>query len=147
MKRYFMIALACILVMAIGIVVYGAWLNHKGENVITERMSNRALSLQGERVQTRSIRPQLGWPTVNLFSEEMVDAVARIDGVVQTVLVDRQSQVQQGQVLVQIQNEEIPLKIKEADSSIARSQAEQKRAYNSYQRQLRLIAGNASSKE
>ena len=34
MKRYFMIALASILLLSIGIVIYGAWLNKEGENNI-----------------------------------------------------------------------------------------------------------------
>ena len=147
MKRYFMIALGCILVLAVSVVLYGAWLNHEGENAITNRMNNRALSLQGERVQVRMLRPMIGWPTVNLFAEEMADAVARVDGVVQNVLVDRQSYVEQGQLLMQVQNEEIPLKIKQANSNIAKAQAEEKRAYNAYQRALELIRGNATSQE
>ena len=69
MKRYFMIALTCILVLSIGIVVYGAWLNKEGENNIAERMSNRALSLQGERVQMRNIRPVQRWSTVKLSAD------------------------------------------------------------------------------
>ena len=48
------------------------------------------------------LRPMIGWPTVNLFAEEMADAVARVDGVVQNVLVDRQSYVEQGQLLMQV---------------------------------------------
>ena len=147
MKRYFMIALTCILVLSIGIVVDGAWLNKEGENNIAERMSNRALSLQGERVQMRNIRPVQRWSTVKLSADEMADAVARVDGVVQSVMVDRQSFVEKGQPLVQIRNEDIPLKIKQADSNIAKAVAEQKRAYNTYQRHLSLLKEDATSLE
>ena len=91
MKRYFMIALASILLLSIGIVIYGAWLNKEGENNIAERMSSRALALQGERAQMKEIRPVQRWSTVKLSADEMADAVSRVDGVVQSVLVDRQS--------------------------------------------------------
>lgn len=145
MKRYFMIAMACVLVLAVGVVVYGAWLNKEGENVIADRMNNRALSLQGVPVQRRHISPVLRWQSVHLSADEMVDAVARVDGIVQAVMIDRQSYVQQGQVIVQLQNEELPLKIKQTDSAIAAKEADKKRTYNAYQRHQMLLDQNATS--
>ena len=147
MKRYFMIALASILLLSIGIVIYGAWLNKEGENNIAERMSSRALALQGERAQMKEIRPVQRWSTVKLSADEMADAVSRVDGVVQSVLVDRQSFVKKGQTIVQVKNEEIPLNIKQADSNIAKAEAEEKRAYNTYQRHLSLMQEDATSLE
>jgi len=147
MKRYFMIALACILVLSVGIVLYGVWLNKAGEQAIVDRMSSRALALQGEVVQVREIRPLQRWSMVKLYTEEMVDAVARVDGVIQSVMVDQQTLVHKGEVLVRLQNEDIPLKIRQADGNIAKAEAEQKRAYNAYQRQRQLIALHATPSE
>ena len=147
MKRLYMVGLVLILLMAIAVVSYGAYLNKSGENQITERMESRTIPLQGARVKFREIHPGLVLETVNLYSEEMADAVALIDGRVEQIFVDKSSIVRRGDVLFTLVNEEIPLKIQQADSNIAKAEAQLAQAKNNFARYTRLKEKNATSLE
>lgn len=147
MKKPYIVGLVFILFFAIGMVLYGAWLNKTGENVIAERMKERTIPLQGAKVQVRELYPKLELETVNLYSEEMADAVALIDGRVDQILVSKNSSVTRGQVLSTLINDEIPLKIQQAESSIAKAEAQLANAKNNYARYTRLRERNATSLE
>ena len=147
MKRLYMVGLVLILLMAIGIVSYGAYLNKSGENQITERMESRTIPLHGARAQFRDIHPGLVLETINLHSEDMADAVALIDGRVEQIFVSKSSLVRRGDVLFTLVNEEIPLKIRQADSNIAKAEAQLANAKNNYARYTRLREKNATSLE
>lgn len=147
LKRYFILALICVLTFAVGLLIYGAWLNHRGENAISERMANRVLSLDGAHAQVRAIRPVLHWTTINLYAEQMTDAVARVDGIFNAAYVKNHDHVTQGQAIGYIVNEELPLKLKQIDSNLAKAEAEKKRTYNMYDRQRRLQDQEATSLE
>ena len=114
MKKPYMVGLVMILLLAVGLVLYGAWLNKTGENKIAERMESQTIPLQGAKVQVREIYPQLVLETLNLYSEDMADAVALIAGRVDQIAVSKNSSVQRGQVLFTLVNDEIPLKIQQA---------------------------------
>lgn len=147
MKKPYIVGLAMILLFAVAMVAYGAWLNESGENQIVERMENRTIPLQGAKVQFYDLHPQLKLETVNLYSEEMADAVALIDGRIEKIFVSKNSNVVRGQVLFTLVNEDIPLKIQQAESSIARAEAQLANAKNNYARYTRLMERDATSKE
>ena len=147
MQRLYMVGLVLILLMAIAMVSYGAYLNKSGENQITERMESRTIPLQGALVKFREIHPGLVLETVNLYSEDMADAVALIDGRVEQIFVDKSSKVRRGDVLFTLVNEEIPLKIRQADSNIAKAEAQLAQAKNNFARYTRLKEKNATSLE
>lgn len=147
MKKLYFIGLALILLAAISIIAYGAYLNESGEKQITHRMENRTIPLHGEKIQYRNIRPVFSLKTINLSSDEIADAVALIDGRIQQSFVKKNSDVSRGQVLFELVNEDIPIKIQQADSSIAKAQAQVLRAQNSFNRYERLREKNATSLE
>ena len=147
MKKPYIVGLVLILLCAVAMVAYGAWLNKSGENQIAERMKTRTIPLQGATVQVRDLYPALELATVNLYSEEMADAVALIEGRVEQIHVSKNSQVQRGQVLFTLVNDEIPLKIQQADSSIAKAEAQLANAKNNYARYTRLRERDATSVE
>ena len=147
MKKLYMVGLVLILIFAVAMIGYGAWLNKSGEHQITERMENRTIPLQGAKVQVRDMHPTLFLETVNLYSDEMADAVALIDGRIEGVFVSKNSKVQREQVIFSLVNDEIPLKIQQADSSIAKAEAQLANAKNNYARYTRLRERNATSVE
>lgn len=147
MKKPYLVGLVFILLFAVAMVAYGAWLNESGENQIMERMEQRTILLQGAKVQFRNLYPQLRLETINLYSEEIADAVALIDGRIEQVFVSKNSGVVRGQVLFTLLNEDIPLKIQQAESSIARAEAQLANAKNNYARYTRLMERDATSKE
>ena len=147
MKRLYMVGLVLILLIVIALVSYGAYLNKSGETQITERMESRTIPLHGAKVKFREIYPGLLLETVNLHSEDMADVVALIDGRVEQIFVDKNSMVRRGDVLFTLVNEEIPLKIRQADSNIAKAEAHLANAKNNYARYKRLKERNATSIE
>ena len=147
MKKLYMVGLVLILIFVVAMIGYGAWLNKSGENQIVERMENRTIPLQGAKAQMRELHPKIFLETINLYSEEMADAVALIDGRIEQIFVSKNSNVQRGQVLFTLVNDEIPLKIKQAESSIAKAEAQLANAKNNYARYTRLMERDATSKE
>lgn len=142
-----MVGLVLILLFAVSMIAYGAWLNQTGENQIVERMENRTIPLQGVKAQVRDFYPRVVFETVNLHSEEIADAVALIDGRIEGVYVSKNSSVRRGQVLFSLVNDDIPLKIQQAESSIAKAEAQLANARNNYARYTRLMERDATSKE
>lgn len=147
MKKYFYIGLAIVLSLAISIIFYGAYLNSRGENIIANRMDNRHIALKGQVATTRNIQPVLNMDTIKLYSDKMADAVALIDGTITNAYVKRNSTVQAGDLMFSLVNEEIPLKISQADSDISKANVELKRAKNTYERYNQLMSMNATSAE
>ena len=147
MKKYYIIGLVLVLMCAVGLIAYGMYLNRAGENKISERMANRAIPLQGERAKFRNIYPTFVLDTINFYSDEMADAVALIDGRLTEVFVNKNSKVEQGQRLFTLVNEDIPLKIQQAESGIARAEAQLANAKSSFARYTRLLEKDATSKE
>ena len=111
MKKYFYLGIAIILIMALAIVGYGAWLNYSDEHQIANRMDNRKVQLSGATAAQRQLHPTLTLPAVRFTSENMADAVALTDGRIMQWLVGKNSPVQQGDLLLTMANEQIPLKI------------------------------------
>ncbi len=147
MKRIFYVGAAIILIASLLIVGYGAWLNYSDENQIAVRMADRALSLHGTRARVRNIRPILALGTINLSSDDMADAVALANGRVVEVLVKKNERVKQGQPLFVLLDEEMPMKLQQADTAILRAEAELTRARNTYERYTSLQQMNAVSQQ
>ncbi|WP_027407093.1 efflux RND transporter periplasmic adaptor subunit [Anaerovibrio sp. RM50] len=147
MKRYFYIGIAVIMILALGLVGYGAWLNYSDENQIANRMDNRVLQLSTSKAEYRDIHPKVSLPSVRFSSNNMADAIALTDGRITNWLVEKNTPVHKGDVLLTLINEQIPLKIQQATSAVSRADAQLAQAYSAYQRQGRLMAKEATSKE
>lgn len=147
MKKSYMVGLVLILLFAVSMIAYGAWLNQTGEDQIATRMQNRTIPLQGTKAAVRDFYPRIEMETINLYSEEMADAVALIDGRIEGIYVSKNASVRRGQVIFSLVNDEIPLKIQQAESSIAKAEAQLANAKNNYARYTRLMERDATSKE
>ena len=145
MKRYFIVGLAIVLALSLGAIFYGAWLNERGEYQITRRMEERRLTLHGARAVARALSPQITVNAINLFSNDMADAVALVDGRIVECHAPKGSFVRRGDVIFTLENEDIPLQRQEAESNILRAQAELKKAENNYNRYQILKANDAAS--
>ena len=147
MKRNFYLGAAIILIVAMLIVGYGAWLNYSDENQIAMRMAERVLPLRGTKAKIRRIRPVLALDAINLSSNNMADAVALANGRVIEVLVQKNEHVKQGQPLFVLLDEEMPMKLQQADTAILRAEAELTSARNNYERYASLHKMNATSRQ
>ena len=147
MKKYYLVSLVIILAMAVTLIVYGAYLNKTDENQIEMRMEERKIPLQGAKAKFRNLQPVFVLDTINLTSEEIADAVALIDGRIEKNFVTKNSVVGKGQILFELVNEDIPIKIQQAESAIAKAEAQVFQAKNSFARYERLKERNATSME
>lgn len=147
MKKLYFVGLVIILIMAVSLIGYGTYLNKTDENQIEMRMEDRKIPLQAAKVKFRNFRPIFVLDTINLNSEEMADAVALIDGRIEKTFVQKNSAVKKGEILFEILNEDIPIKLQQAESAIARAEAQVFQAKNSFERYERLREKNATSLE
>ncbi len=147
MKRYFFIGLATIFVLAVSLVAYGTWLNVSDENQIARRMDERALTLTGAKVEKRLLHSTVEMDAVRLYSENVADAVALIDGRIIEWYVKKNSSVKKGDTLLRLENDQVLLQIQQSTANVRRAEASLAQAYNSYHRQELLLADNATSKE
>ncbi len=147
MKRYFFIGIAVILALAVALVAYGTWLNVSDENQIARRMDERVLTLTGARAKKRSLRPLVEMDAARLYSENMADALALVEGRIVEMYAAKNSHVHKGDVLMRLENDQIPLQIQQANAAVRRAEAALAQASNTYHRQERLMAKEATSKE
>ena len=147
MKKFYFIGMTIILIMAVSLIGYGAYLNKTDENQIELRMEERKIPLQGARAKFRNLQPIFVLDAINLNSDEMADAVALIDGRIENIFVQKNSAVKKGEILFELVNEDIPIKIQQAESAIARAEAQVLQAKNSFERYERLREKNATSLE
>ena len=105
MKKYFMIGLGIVLALSLTIILYGAWLNERGEFQIAKRMSERSMELQGAKAAVRFIRPRFQLTAINFYSKDMADAVALTDGRIVSSVAAKGSVVRKGDTIMVINNE------------------------------------------
>lgn len=147
MKSYFYLGLGIIITLIVALLSYGVYLNQRGENEITQRMENLRLPLTGVTVQEREIQPMVELELVNLYCNDMTDIIARENGRVMQVFVEKNSDVTPGTPIMQLVDEDIPLKLKQVDSNIMDAEAQLVRTRNSYNRYKQLRATEAISLE
>lgn len=147
MKKIFYLSMSIVVVLIGGLLIYAIYLNRHSETIIAERMKNMKLSLQCSEAKIRDIRPVLKMSLINLYSNEMTDVVSLIDGRVTREFVKTSDRVESGTPIIELVNETIPLKLKEADSDIAEAEALLMRAKHTYSRYEQLVAENAISLE
>lgn len=145
MKKLFGLGIAIILLLAAAIVAWGAWLNYSDENQIARRMDSRKVELTAARAAVREFAPTIELEALRFGSKNMADAVALTDGRIVTWHVGKNGYVNKGEPLVSLVNENIPLKIQQAESAISRAEANLAQANSAFQRQERLLARRATS--
>lgn len=147
MKKLFLIVTGVVIFISIAIIIYGSYLNYKSENVIKHMFGKQTVSLKAEKVAFRDIYALIKRKNVNLQAQQMTDAVSRIEGNIATMYVGVNSKVKKGQPICTIENEEIPLKIAQIDSNIAKTNAEYVYYESTYNRYKKLYSLNAISLE
>ena len=147
MKKFFYLGMLATFALALILVGYGIRLNETDESHIADRMSDRAVPLSGAKTSVRIIQPVIVLDTINLYSNEMIDVTALIDGRIADSFISKNSHVQRGDVIFYLVNEQIPLQIRQADSAVAKAEANLSQAVASYQRYKELIDMEATSRE
>ncbi len=147
MKKYFILGIALVTILIASLLGYGVYLNERGETQIADRMENLRIPLVGEKARVREISPVTKLDLVNLYPEEMTDVVSLESGRITEVLVQKNSRVKAGDPLFTLIDEDIPLKIRQADSDILEAEAALIKAENSFHRYGKLREVDAVSVE
>ena len=147
MKIYFYLGMGIIITLIVGLLGYGVYLNHRGESEIEQRMESLRLPLNGAVVQERDIQPYVELELVNLYCDDMTDVIARENGRITQVFVEKHGTVTAGNPIMQLTDEDIPLKIRQADSDILEAEAQLVKTRNSFNRYSQLVESNAISLE
>ncbi len=147
MKIYFYLGMGIIITLIVGLLGYGVYLNHRGESEIEQRMESLRLPLNGAVVQERDIQPYVELELVNLYCDDMTDVIARENGRITQVFVEKHGTVTAGKPIMQLTDEDIPLKIRQADSDILEAEAQLVKTRNSFNRYSQLVESNAISLE
>lgn len=135
------------MMLAFGLVFYGVRLNQLDESHIADRMEARAVPLLGTKASVQTLQPIVVLDTVKLYSNNMIDATALIDGRIDAAYIDKNSNVRRGDVIFNLVNEQIPLQLRQADSAIAKAEAARAQAVASYHRYRELMEMEATSRE
>ncbi len=147
MKKYFLIAMGLVTVLAVSLIGYGVFVNYEGESIIQERMNNRAVVVSAAKAQYRNIYPQYEVPDAFMDAEVAGDIVAKVEGIISTSTLHKNLQVKEGDTVVKLTNRELPLKINQTESALKKAQAVEVQMRNSYNRYSRLMELDATSME
>lgn len=134
MKKYFYIGAILTFMLTACLVGYGIHLNQSGEHRISERVRSLRLPLTGTETKMRDISPCVVMDLVNLYSDEMTDVIALENGRITEIFAEKNSRVEVDSPILAMQDEELPLKIRQAEGDILAAEAELIRAGNAYQR-------------
>ena len=147
MKKYFIIAMTAVLLLVAALIGYGIYVNYAGESVILERMNNREVMVSAAVAKPRPVMAEYGFPEATFEAEHSADVIAKVDGVISTKLLHKNKQVQAGDVVAVLTNEDMPLRIKQAESSVKKARAIELQYRNSYSRYASLMEQDATSRE
>ena len=147
MKKYYLVAMAMVIVLAVSLIGYGVFVNYEGERIISDRMSKQAITVQAAKVEYRELHPSYEIENAQLQATNAADVITRVDGVITSNILHKNKKVQKGDLLAVLSNEEIPLRIIQAESALKRAEAAELQTRNSFDRYSRLVKLNAVAME
>ncbi len=147
MKKYYLVAMAMIIALVISLIGYGIFINYEGERVISDRMSKQAATVQTAKASYREIHPAYEIENAQMQTSNAADVIAKVDGVITSNTLHKNQQVKKGEVVAVLTNEEIPLRIIQAESALKRAEAAELQYRNSFDRYSRLVKLNAVAME
>ncbi len=136
-----------VIALVISLIGYGIFINYEGEKVISDRMSKQATTVQTAKAGYREIHPSYDVENAQLQTSNATDVITKVDGVISSNTLHKNQQVKKGEVVAVLTNEEIPLRIIQAESALKRAEAAELQYRNSFDRYSRLVKLNAVAME
>lgn len=147
MKKYYLVAMALVIVLAVSLIGYGIFVNYEGERIISDRMSKQAITVQAAKAAYRDIHPSYEIENASMQATNAADVITRVDGVITSNILHKNKVVKKGELVAELTNEEIPLRIIQAESALKRAEAAELQYRNSFERYSRLVKLNAVAME
>lgn len=146
MKKFLFGSLILGTLLVVGLIIYGAYLNKAGEQQISERMAEHRIPVKGVTVERRDISANTKFSALKLYSNKMIDVVSTVGGRIDKMFVKKRDFVQEGQIICTVIDDEMPMKVRQANISIKDAENQLKSAQNNFERQQRLWDNNATSR-
>ncbi len=147
MKKYYLVAMAMVIILAVSLIGYGIFVNYEGERIIADRMSKQAITVQAAKVGYQELHPSYDVENASMQATKAADVITRVDGVITSDILHKNKPVKQGELLAVLSNEEVPLRIIQAESALKRAEAAELQYRNSFDRYSRLVKLNAVAME
>ncbi len=147
MKKYYLVAMALVIVLAVSLIGYAVFVNYEGERIISDRMSKQAITVQAAKASYKVLHPSYDVENAHMEATSATDVITKVDGVITSDILHKNKKVQKGDLLAVLTNEEIPLRIIQAESSLKRAEAAELQYRNSFERYSRLVKLNAVAAE
>ncbi len=147
MKKYYLVAMALVIVLAVSLIGYAVFVNYEGERIISDRMSKQAITVQAAKASYKVLHPSYDVENAHMEATSATDVITKVDGVITSDILHKNKKVQKGDLLAVLTNEEIPLRIIQAESALKRAEAAELQYRNSFERYSRLVKLNAVAAE
>jgi RND family efflux transporter MFP subunit len=145
LKTFYFATAFIILLLAAALLGCGVYLNRTSYSHIETMLASRAVNLSGVKVSYRDLYPEMYLDYIDLRTRRQADAIARIDGLIEELYVSRGQEVEQGQPLCKIVNDEVPLLISRAETDIAKAEASYLHATSVVERNKKLAAEDTAT--
>ncbi len=139
--------MALVIVLAVSLIGYAVFVNYEGERIISDRMSKQAITVQAAKASYKVLHPSYDVENAHMEATSATDVITKVDGVITSDILHKNKKVQKGDLLAVLTNEEIPLRIIQAESSLKRAEAAELQYRNSFERYSRLVKLNAVAAE
>lgn len=114
--------------MVARLITYGSYLNKTGEHQISERIAEHRIPVKGAKVERRDLSANIRFSALKFYSDRMIDAVARAGGRIDGMFFKKNDFVREGQVICKIVDDEMPMKIRQAEINIKEAESQLKTA-------------------
>lgn len=141
--KYFLSALTFLVVL---LVVWGIYVNVSGNKHLNERFARKYASLQGEKVRYREMQGVLRDMNVSIVAGWKSDVQSQVQGHITKIHVTAGQEVEEGQLLCEISNNDVLAQISSAEATVAEARANYINAQHQAERYTRLISKDAVSK-
>lgn len=145
LKKFLFVSLAVGIFLVISLITYGAYLNKAGERQIAERIVEHRIPVKAAKVERRDINANIRFPALKFYSDKMIDVVTMASGRISELFVKKNDFVREGQLICIVVDDEMPMKIRQAETNIKDAEGQLKAAENNFERQKRLWDNNATS--
>lgn len=124
MTKKYAIAFFASMIVLVGLLVgYGIYVNVTSGAHVTKMTAEQYFRVGGATASFREIAPTVILPMANVYSDTMLDVNFQIDGTLTKLYVKAGDRVRAGQVLGEIDNNELPAQIVQAEGKIKSAEA------------------------
>lgn len=146
MTKQYTIAFFASAILLIGVLVgYGIYVNGTSNAHVAKMAASQYFKVKSSPVSYREIAPVVSFSVVNIYAPKMTDVHFEIDGTLVGLYVKPGDRVRAGQLLGELDNNELPAEVLQAEGKVRAAEANVIKWGNMTRRYQSLVAQNAVS--